>query len=80
VTIEGGDHWNGANVCVPTLDASPPPLPADVAAPDPETPPEVSIARGSTTRIAALFGLVERTNRWLNKPGAAHARRYPRPA
>jgi hypothetical protein len=54
-------YWvRGANIYVPTIDAEPWPLPADVNAPDPLLPAVISRALGAASRLGALFGLAVR--------------------
>ena len=74
------DEWRrDENILVATIDAEPPPVPADVEAPDPVLPASVSRALGGGARLAALFGLVLRAG-GLNTPAATNYRNRPRPA
>jgi hypothetical protein len=57
---EDNEWRRDENIYVPTIDAEPAPLPADVAAADPVLPASVSRALGAGARLAALFGMVLR--------------------
>jgi hypothetical protein len=73
------DEWRrDENIYVATVDAEPPPVPADVDAPDPVLPASVSRALGGGSRLAALFGLVLRAG-GLNTSPASNYRTRPAP-
>lgn len=74
------DEWRrDENIYVATIDAEPPPVPADVDAPDPVVPASASRALGGGTRLAAWFGLVLRAG-GLNTSPASNYRFRPAPA
>jgi hypothetical protein len=73
------DEWRrDENIYVATIDAEPPPVPADIDAPDPVLPASVSRALGGGSRLAALFGLVLRAG-GLNTSPASNYRTRPAP-
>jgi hypothetical protein len=74
------DEWRrDENIYVATIDAEPPPVPADVDAPDPVLPASASRALGGGSRLAALFGLVLRAG-GLNTSPASNYRTRPAPS
>jgi hypothetical protein len=80
VPYRDNDEWRrDENIYVATMDAEPPPVPADVDAPDPIVPAWVSRALGGASRLAAWFGLALRAG-GLNTTPASNYRTRPRPA